>query len=629
MRATVSADAPNIKEYAQLPTSGNLVISPDGKHYAFMEYNGDDVFFAVMDAATRGIIGGGKLGSQSRGRSVYFATNDHVLIRASMSQRTGRGNKYTYTGAYSYSIPERKTRVLLNGHDELYRNQSGLGKVVGINAEERVAYMPGFSDRRGVTYDLFVVDLDKGGAKRLAGGRPQTLDWWVNAKGDVLAREDFNSRKDRHQIFAYRDGKPVEIYSAEGTLPEFSVVGVGADEKSLLFIDQHGDYDAVFSLSLEDGSRSGPLYFEDGREIDRLDLDLNRKLQGVRFSGLDPVRHYIDPNVASQHERVRQQFPHSSVHYVTSTQDNVVHLFDVSGHDTGRIVVRAQTDTDVLTIVNRSYPAIRGALLQEVETWMYTSRDGLDIPSLITWPAESDETTRANLPLIVLPHGGPESYDHRHFDWLAQAIASRGYAVLQPNFRGSVGFGTDFMLAGRGKWGTTMQDDLTDGVHAMVEKGWVDPERVCIVGASYGGYAALAGGAFTPDVYRCVVAIAGVSNLPLMLADTTRRRGRNHWVNDYWAMVIGDRKEDRDKLKAISPVNFADAFVAPVLLIHGRDDSVVPYRQSTIMEKALRKAKSDAELVLLKGEDHYLSKASTRAQTLTAIEAFLLEHNPP
>ena len=148
------------------------------------------------------------------------------------------------------------------------------------------------------------------------------------------------------------------------------------------------------------------------------------------------------------------------------------------------------------------------------------------------------------------------------------------------------------------------------------------------MGASYGGYSALAGGAFSPELYRCVISIAGVSDLPRMLSWEKSRYGRNHWVVSYWEKIIGESKSEREKLKAISPTNFADNFQAPVLLIHGRDDTVVPIRQSKEMYKALKKADKAVELITLKGEDHWLSSSETRLALLKEVDQFLQKHNP-
>ena len=209
---------------------------------------------------------------------------------------------------------------------------------------------------------------------------------------------------------------------------------------------------------------------------------------------------------------------------------------------------------------------------------------------------------------------------------MAQYFANRGYLVLQPNFRGSSGYGIDFVNAGNGEWGGKMQDDVTDGVNMLISEGLADPDRVCIVGASYGGYSALAGGAFTPDLYKCVVAIAPVSDLAMMMSDTRERIGRNHWVVDYWEERMADGDARTRKLNAISPAVYASAFKAPVLLIHGEDDTVVPMRQSVRMHNALNRANHPVKLIRLKGEDHWLSESATRLATLQAVSEFVDEH---
>ena len=231
------------------------------------------------------------------------------------------------------------------------------------------------------------------------------------------------------------------------------------------------------------------------------------------------------------------------------------------------------------------------------------------------------------MPLVVLPHGGPASRDLPNFDWWAQAIASRGYAVLQVNFRGSDGFGSEFERAGYGEWGRKMQTDLSDGVRYLAAQGTIDPKRVCITGASYGGYAAMAGPTLDRGVYRCAVAVAGVSDLGRMIAHASYAQGRSAFR--YWKRFMGAESASDPKLDEISPAKLAARSDAPILLIHGVDDTVVPYEQSQIMADALRKAGKPVAFVTMKGEDHWLSKGATRLEMLTATVAFLEMHNPP
>ena len=196
--------------------------------------------------------------------------------------------------------------------------------------------------------------------------------------------------------------------------------------------------------------------------------------------------------------------------------------------------------------------------------------------------------------------------------------------MLQPNYRGSA-LTWEFVSKGFGEWGRKMQTDLSDGVRHLAREGIADPARVCIVGASYGGYAALAGPAFDPGVYRCAVAVAGIGDLRRML----KREERWSRTQRYWDRFMGVSGPNDPALDAISPVSHVSAINVPILLIHGKDDTVVPYEQSQLMYNALRGAKKDVQLVTLKHEDHWLSRSETRLQMLEASVAFLRAHNPP
>jgi dipeptidyl aminopeptidase/acylaminoacyl peptidase len=221
--------------------------------------------------------------------------------------------------------------------------------------------------------------------------------------------------------------------------------------------------------------------------------------------------------------------------------------------------------------------------------------------------------------VVVLPHGGPEARDYPVFDWWAQAFASQGYAVLQPNYRGSSGYGAPFVEAGQGQWGRKMQTDVSDGLAELAREGVVDPKRACIVGASYGGYAALAGVTVQHGLYRCAVAVAE------MLRYVYDKRNGDGAETRYWDAFMGPPSGFKD----ISPQRLAANADAPILLIHGKDDTVVLYDQSVAMNKALLAAGKTVEFVTMPNEDHWLSREATRIQMLKASVAFVEKYNPP
>jgi dipeptidyl aminopeptidase/acylaminoacyl peptidase len=251
----------------------------------------------------------------------------------------------------------------------------------------------------------------------------------------------------------------------------------------------------------------------------------------------------------------------------------------------------------------------------------YTAADGLAMDGILTLPPAREAR---DLPLIVLPHGGPQGADEPGFDWWAQAFAARGYAVFQPNFRGSTNRDEDFIRAGFGQWGRLMQTDISDGVAHLAAQGTIDPARACIVGASYGGYAALAGVTVQQGLYRCAVAVAGVSDIGAMYSTETYQSGRQRTVRVSLLEELGPRESWAD----VSPRRLAARADAPILLIHGRDDTVVLFEQSAAMADALEDAGKPHQLVELEGEDHWLSNAATRQQMLQATTDFVAQHNP-
>ncbi|HEX3365747.1 alpha/beta hydrolase family protein, partial [Phenylobacterium sp.] len=260
----------------------------------------------------------------------------------------------------------------------------------------------------------------------------------------------------------------------------------------------------------------------------------------------------------------------------------------------------------------------------EVRTLTYPAADGTPIPAFLVLPRG---VPARRLPLVVMVHGGPASHDKPGFDWQSQAIASLGYAVLQPQYRGSDGFGRAHLEAGYGQWGRKMQTDLSDGVRYLVGQGTVDPKRVCIVGGSYGGYAALAGAALDTGVYRCAVSYAGISDMKRFDSWVANKNG--FASQRYFRRFLGAESTKDPTLLQVSPAAHIDKVTIPVLLIHGKDDTVVPLEQSRIMADALKAAGKPVEFVTLDSTDHWLTGGETRLAMLQATMAFVEKNNPP
>jgi dipeptidyl aminopeptidase/acylaminoacyl peptidase len=274
-------------------------------------------------------------------------------------------------------------------------------------------------------------------------------------------------------------------------------------------------------------------------------------------------------------------------------------------------------------------PWIDASKMAEVKPVRYSARDGLELTGYLTLPPGR---AAEKLPLIIHPHGGPHGVrDYARFDPNVQFLASRGYAVLQVNFRGSGGFGLEFQKAGHREWGQKMQDDLADGVAWAVKEGFADPARVGIYGASYGGYAAMMGLVRHPELYRVGMTFAGVSDLEGMFDETIRSRGwyrrRSRDELRYWEDVIGSRR-DVETLRALSPLHNVASIRAPVFIAHGRMDFIVEYDQATRLHEALRRRDATVDFFSVADDGHGFVREENRIELLRRIEKFLAAHMP-
>jgi dipeptidyl aminopeptidase/acylaminoacyl peptidase len=627
-----AAAKPPPEAFGDAPAIRSAHISPDGKTIAYINrINGVD-YLAKYDVATAKNEALIKIPDIKAG-GVGFAGSNYIILRAAkLTNNSGRTKRYEDTAAFAYNLTTRKIVQLLVGTTGLYPYQSGLGQIVGIDPGGQYVFMPAYMDKKGSdpTVDLLKVNLDTGRGARVAGwdGANNTRGWVMNDEGQVVARIDYSDKRRLYEIRAYDPGGGQRvIYSETTTDPSLSIVGFAEKEGTLIAtLNQNSDFSQMYEMSLADGKLTGPLRTRPNAEIEGIIRDDNKVVIGVSYSGLYPSYEIFDTALNSDIKAAINALPDASVSLASWSEDwSKILLYAEGGKQPGRYMLFDRA-AKKLSQIARSRPDIKPEEVGEVITIEYKARDGLTIPALITWPAGVAADQRKNLPMIVMPHGGPEAYDSVGFDWLAQFLANEGYVVLQPNFRGSGGFGASFAQAGYKQWGRKMQDDVTDGAKALMTMGWADPNRTCILGWSYGGYAALAGGALTPDLYKCVVAIAGVSDLRSMLGWEKRERGARSTAFAYWTSVIGDIDQDADAIEAVSPYRLAANFKAPVLLIHGGDDLTVPDRQSEMMEQALKAANKPVTYLRIGKDDHSLVAIDSRNKALAAISEFLNRH---
>lgn len=332
---------------------------------------------------------------------------------------------------------------------------------------------------------------------------------------------------------------------------------------------------------------------------------------------------WLDPAMKAVQARLDRALP-GAVNRIVSRDDSDRRMVVWSGgaSDPGTYYVFDRSKGELRELA-RPYASLDGKPLAPVEPVRYSARDGLKIPAYLTLPLGRPAK---GLPLIVMPHGGPFIRDKWTYEPWAQFLANRGYAVLQPNFRGSTGYGKSYVEAASGQFGRKMQDDLDDGVRWLAGRGIVDPKRVCILGASYGGYAAMWAAVRNPDIYRCAISYAGISDVASMLRYDRSRWIAQRYYRDWRDRIRGNGGFD---LASVSPIARAAEIRIPLLIAHGQKDGNVPFAQSKRFHDALLRAGVPHEYVVYPEEGHGFTRVENSVDFLKRIERFLARHNPP
>jgi len=456
--------------------------------------------------------------------------------------------------------------------------------------------------------------------------RDAAAKWLLDGHCNVVARIDRkriapSDTLSWHATLKVLDqGEWREIGTYEGALDhEDGLVGLSDDYRSVIRrVDGPEGTSSVDRIDVWSGAETS-LFHDPTYDVAAVLQDpLTDKIIGYVVDEDMPVYRYFDPGREALQKGLEQAFPGLSVHADSVDLAGDKAIVEAVGPKTPASYYLYDRSTHQATAIAAGYPDLTEDEMGEVKPYAYAARDGLHIPAYLTLPPGRQPR---NLPLVVMPHGGPDSRDDMTFDFLRQFLANRGYAVLQPQFRGSHGFGRSFTQAGLHEWGLKMQDDISDGVRKTIADGIADPKRICIFGASYGGYAALAGATLTPELYACVASLSGPSNLEEMLHYSRKRFGVAS--GEFWVSRIGYIDTDSAQIEAASPVLHADRVTAPVLLLHSELDVTVPIDQSEMMDAALRKAGKKVEFVRIDGDDHYLSLEQTRLRVLQELEKFL------
>jgi dipeptidyl aminopeptidase/acylaminoacyl peptidase len=568
---------------------------------------------------------------------VDWGNDDRLLAAITRPTTVGRsGTKFTIGGSrvLSFSLSEQGNLALFEGEKGLERENRNLSQIVNmLRSDPEHVIMPA---RKGGDLDLWKVSILDGSAERIATGKSGTFYWFTDRAGKAVMRFDcvgFRCRKiqvykpvgpdaEWKKIKSFKlkpdetedeyDFWPIAptdnpdhfyVMSNEETDKRRSVkVYDMVSETYIRTVYEHPKVDVSGPLlDLQTGEYAGVYYYED-----RLNYDFVDKSMQKHFNALNK---YFDNehnvSVLGYNEDGTQ-----AVFYVTSPNNpGEYHIYDF--------------DKKFVELLFERKPELGSGLPSRTDALNILTRDGQKITGYHTYP---NTGAGPDIPLLIMPHGGPEQRDYYDYDANVQFFVSRGYQVLQTNFRGSSGYGREFAEAGYGEWGGRMQDDVVDSIKYLYDRNLASAENACIVGYSYGGYVALYAAAKTPELFKCVVSGGGVSDIIKDMKATRSDYGKSSETYEYWLKSMGDPKTDKEKLDSISPINMAEKFSDPVLLIHGEYDGIVEYKQSEDMNDALEKAGKSVEFITLEDAGHSGWGIKTHVLYLETIEEFVGKH---
>ncbi|UVO51531.1 S9 family peptidase [Sphingomonas sp. SUN019] len=607
-----------VADFAQLPLVENPTLSPDGTQIAAKIAIRGTQYFAILpvDGSPKRMVA---LGDNDL--NWWRWVNDDWLVIGIGQTTDVQGDDWYITRAFGVNAKDTKivkfaaTQAGQDADDVIWTAHDGSPRILLSYQTSIYLSDPGYWPR----IDEF--DVSTGKRRRVLDAHEGVRQWYADGDGIV-----------RMGIGHSADGRATRVLYRPATDKSFRVIDraktrddavmapalfLPGGDKALMIADDDAGLSALYDFDLTTLERGKQLFASKRYDIGGLETDhTGYRLLGVRVNEEAPAIRWTDPDVAALEAEAGKLVKGATVRVVSLSRDHQRAIVRAGSAEAPGLLLLFDRKAGVLDSLAFTNETFRSRRLHPVRTIRYKARDGLEIAAVLTLP----KGRKTGLPLIVLPHGGPFARDTEEWDWWTQFLADRGYAVVQPNYRGSSGYGTPFTAKGEGQWGLAMQDDLNDAVTSLAAQGIADPKRVCMVGASYGGYAAERAAQRDGPLFRCAIAYAGVSDLNAMMRYDGRFLGagaRKDWM----------RKQAPD-LAAVSPVNYPEQFTIPLLVVHGAKDRVVPVRQSRALVQKLRKAGKPVEYLEQPLADHHFSRAEDRQSFLEAMEAFLTKHNP-
>ena len=622
---------PPFDTFIKNPFARFFCISPDAGKIAFIMQHGDDKILAFMgiDGSNKATLNVGP----TKVQSLTFVDNDTLLLvnSTTVGLREFAAGKIEASLAHQIDLKTHKLTTLFDGMENFYPMVVGDVTVVHTKEGARVVAANILIDHDNGVYNRQVYSFPAGGglSHQIAILPEATTSVVIKPDGTAAAYTEYDQVNGLWRLLvniAAPGGVASwkAIYTRQTRKLKIELIGLGrtADTLTVAIYDEDGT--GVYYEIDGTGKLSDPLFDGQGTsEYSALFHPTTYCLAGFRLHKDWIENTYFDPHLKAISDGLTQVFEPDDHAYIHDFAD-----------DTRKVIVYAESKVDAgsyyfidfstgqAKFLAKAYPDIPVDWLSHKDIITYKAADGLGITAYLSLPPHAGSK---GLPLVVMPHGGPRARDYADFDGQVQCLTAAGYAVLQPNFRGSTGYGSDFILAGNGEWGRKMQTDLSDGVRFLAAQGVIDAKRVAIMGASYGGYAALAGATLDTGVYTAAICVAGVSDVPTMM---DFEQANTNWQDNpevrYWKDLYGPR----ENWDAISPARRAANASCPVLIFHGRDDTVVPFDQGQRVADALRGAGKTCEFVPYDKQDHNETNQANRVDMMKRSLDFLAKYNP-
>ncbi len=632
----VRAAPPPVEVYGRLPSIDFVSLSPSGDRFALAARRGEDRSLLV-----RRVDGQTEIATKlqpGKVRDLVWGGDRHLFVFGSSTSRPRApgDSPHEWMGGAHLDLVTKKAFPLLgtsNTYLSAFFGWYGVREVSGhayayLGAITQEDYQPKLvleadPTRRLIYPRLVRIDLETGGSEAVANSGGGDTEWLLGPSGEITARAVIDARGETFRLLpGPSGGAAIRTSHVEKGSFRIDLEGLGRTPDKLLLRERSDDDVLLREVSMTAGGEGEVVAHGDNTATGLYDRETHLLIglssrQGETIQLFDPLsQKRVDDARAAWTDL------HSALVSYGRGFNRMIFLTDGKG-DAGTYWLVDMANRSAVPI-GRVNPDIPAADVGSEQMVAYKAADGLAMDGVLTLPPGREAK---NLPLVVLPPGGPlVPGDKARFDWWAQAFASRGYAVFQPNYRGTLGRGEAFRKAAFGQFGRKMQSDISDGVDALAKQGLIDPKRACIVGASYGGYAALAGVTVEQGRYRCAVSVAGIGDLQRFQIWVGEHQGSDLRAVSFWRELTG--ASAGQDLRDISPQRLAARADAPILLIHGVDDTVVPIQQSQEMERALKAAGKPVEFLTMPGEDHWLSREATRQAMLTAAVAFVQKHNP-